>query len=299
MAEKDITEKILLAYNDVFADVVNGLLFNGQQFIFPEDLVDQAPRASYKADGKIREIERDVAKRWLENNIRIACVGLENQTEPDANMVLRVYGYDGAEYRSQLLKENRNNPRYPVVTLVLYFGYKKHWDEPVWLHDAIDIPDIFKEYVPNIKINLFEIAYMSKEQLSCFHSDFRVVADYFVQKREKDDYIPSPDKLKHIEAVLQFLSVMTDDTRFEEVLNEEDESGKGGVHTMCDVLDRIEARGEARGEIRGAIKEAIRLYHEEMNLLPSEIERKIMTRFSLSEEEAGKFIEETLGLQPA
>ena len=113
-----------------------------------------------------------------------------------------------------------------------------------------------------------------------------VLADYFVQKREKDDYIPSPDKLKHIEAVLQLLSGMTDDTRFEDVLNEEDKSGKGGVHTMCDVLDRIESRGEARGEIRGAIKEAIRLYHEEMNLLPTEIERIIMIRFSLSEEEA-------------
>ena len=72
---------------------------------------------------------------------------------------------------------------------------KKHWDEPIWLHDAIDIPDIFKEYVPNIKINLFEVAYMTREQLSYFHSDFRIVADYFIQKREKNDYIPSPDKL--------------------------------------------------------------------------------------------------------
>lgn len=296
MAEKDITERILLAYNDVFADVVNGLLFKGQQFISPEDLVDQAPRASYKADGKIREIERDVAKRWLKNNIRIACVGLENQTEPDADMVLRVYGYDGAEYRSQLLKENLNNPRYPVVTLVLYFGYKKHWDEPIWLHDAIDIPDIFKEYVPNIKINLFEIAYMTREQLSYFHSDFRIVADYFIQKREKNDYVPSPDRLEHVEAVLQLLSVMTDDTRFEDILNKKDESGKeGGVHTMCDVLDRI----EAKGEIKGAIKEAIRLYHEEMNLLPSEIEKKIMVRFSLSKAEAENYIIETLGVQPA
>ena len=120
MAEKDITERILLAYNDVFADVVNGLLFKGQQFISPEDLVDQAPRASYKADGKIRGIERDVAKRWLKNNIRIACVGLENQTEPDADMVLRVYGYDGAEYRSQLLKENLNNPRHSHIGLCTY-----------------------------------------------------------------------------------------------------------------------------------------------------------------------------------
>ena len=58
----------------------------------------------------------------MKNNIRIACIGFENQTEPDADMPLRVYSYDGAEYRSQLLKENRGNPRYPVVTLILYFG---------------------------------------------------------------------------------------------------------------------------------------------------------------------------------
>ena len=29
MGEKDITEKILEDYNDVFADIINGLLFQG------------------------------------------------------------------------------------------------------------------------------------------------------------------------------------------------------------------------------------------------------------------------------
>lgn len=60
MAEKDITEKILESYNDVFADIVNVLLFDGEQVIKPDELEDQAPRSAYKADGKIREIERDV-----------------------------------------------------------------------------------------------------------------------------------------------------------------------------------------------------------------------------------------------
>ena len=59
MAEKDITEKILLSYEDVFADIVNALLFKGERIIQMEDLVDQAPRAAYKADGKVREMERD------------------------------------------------------------------------------------------------------------------------------------------------------------------------------------------------------------------------------------------------
>ena len=32
MGEKDITEKILADYNDVFADIMNGLLFAGTDF---------------------------------------------------------------------------------------------------------------------------------------------------------------------------------------------------------------------------------------------------------------------------
>ena len=38
MAEKDITEKILADYNDVFADIVNVLLFDGRQVVSADDL---------------------------------------------------------------------------------------------------------------------------------------------------------------------------------------------------------------------------------------------------------------------
>ena len=157
-------------------------------------------------------------------------------------------------------------------------------------------------------INVFEIAYLSDEELNRFHSDFRIVADYFVQMQSSGEYIPSREEIKHVEAVLQLLRVMTDDTRFEDVLNKEDgEEGTGGVHTMCEFLDRVEARGEARGvaigEARGVaigeIRGAIKIYCEEMNLPPSEIVKKIMARFSLERPAAEKYVEETLGLQPA
>jgi len=36
MGQKDIAEKILEDYNDVFADIINGLLFDGVQEIKPE-----------------------------------------------------------------------------------------------------------------------------------------------------------------------------------------------------------------------------------------------------------------------
>lgn len=84
--------------------------------------------------------------------------------------------------------------------------------------------------------------------------EVRVVADYFVQKQRNGDYVPGREKLQHVEAVLQLLSVMTEDTRFEEVLNQDDGSDQGGVNNMCDVLDRVEARGVAIGEARGESK---------------------------------------------
>ena len=303
MSGKDISEKILFAFNDVFADIVNGLLFEGKQVISADDLSEQAPRAAYKADGKIREIERDVSKRWVKKNLQIACLGMENQTEPDPDMVLRVYGYDGAEYRSQLLRENRDKPRYPVITLVLYFGYAKHWDKPVYLYDTVPVPEIIKPYLSNIKINIFEIAFLSREKLDHFHSDFKTVADYFIQMRENGEYKPSPERLCHVEAVLQLLSVMTDDTRFEDVLNQKEIIQEGGVHNMNEWLDRVEAasraEGMAKGMAKGEIIGAIKLYRDEMHLTPVEITGKIMARFSLEKEEAEKYVAEVLGLQPA
>ena len=58
MAQKDASQKILESYNDVFSDIVNVLLFKGRKVLSEEELEDQAPRAYYKADGKIHEIER-------------------------------------------------------------------------------------------------------------------------------------------------------------------------------------------------------------------------------------------------
>ena len=65
MAERDMTEKHLEGYNDVFADVVNVLLFKGERRVKPEDLQDARARTLYKADGKLHEQERDVSKLWV------------------------------------------------------------------------------------------------------------------------------------------------------------------------------------------------------------------------------------------
>ncbi len=256
MGEKDIVEKTLEAYNEVFADIVNVLLFNGEEIIRPEELEDQTPRAMYKADDKIREVERDVVKRWVKNNIRIACIGMENQTKADPYISLRALSYDGVEYRSQLRDLKKGVKPSPVVTLVLYFDYRGHWNEPLSIHEALNVPEYLKPYVPDVKVNLFEIAYLSWEQVNLFRSDFREVARFFVQMRENGDYKPSNDELKHVEAVLQLLNVMDNDHRFAAYLDEKEKAK--GARSMSEWLTRVinenQAIGRAEGRAEGRVE---------------------------------------------
>ena len=64
MGEKDITQKLLEEYNDVFADIVNVLLFNGKQIIHEDELSPTGSISQYKVGKTIHEQERDVPKFW-------------------------------------------------------------------------------------------------------------------------------------------------------------------------------------------------------------------------------------------
>ena len=251
MKDKDIAEKILEDYPDVFADIVNGFLFNGNEVVRSEELEDMKLRSAYRAELKLHDMERDVAKRWKKNGIRIACVGFENQTAPDSRMVLRVLGYDGAEYRAQCLKENRNNAPYPVITIVLYFGYEQRWTAAKSLYEAVRVPDELKPFVTDTKINVFEVAWLTDDQVAKFKSDFRIVADYFVQKRKTGTYIGSRDTMRHVYEVLQLLSVMEHVDYLERAVVER--RVKGGERDMSSIFDQYIKEGEARGEARGVI----------------------------------------------
>ena len=98
------------------------------------------------------------------------------------------------------------------------------------------------------RMNLYEIAYLSDEQVQMFTSDFKIVADYFVQMRKNKDYTASEVTIKHVHELLQLMAVMTRDNRFEKVYSPDMERG---TTTMCEVLDRVENRGIQKGIIQG------------------------------------------------
>lgn len=64
MSTKDIAEKHLFNHAEIFADIINVLLFHGKQVVNKDDLKDSKARTQLKIDGGLHEQERDVVKYW-------------------------------------------------------------------------------------------------------------------------------------------------------------------------------------------------------------------------------------------
>ncbi len=292
MGAKDITEKILADFNDVFADIINGVLFDGKQVVSEHALENVKDRSQYKFNNKIHEQERDLAKRWIPYKICFALYGLEHETDAEPYMPMRIIGYDGAAYRGQLTKRERDRPNFPVITIVLYFG-TKHWDQPRTLYECMNIQENLKPFVSDYKINVVEIAFLD-DKLDNFHSDFRIIAEYFVNKRRNIEYTPSAQEIQHVDEFLKLLQALTGDDRYFDVLNLlQKEAKKEGVN-MCEILDKVENRGIAIGEIRGREKmadeinqlNAILLKQNRMDdlrrtLADQNYQRQLMTEFGI------------------
>lgn len=117
----------------------------------------------------------------------------------------------------------------------------------------MNIQENLKPFVSDYKINVVEVAFLD-DKLDNFHSDFRIIAEYFVNKRRNIEYTPSAQEIQHVDEFLKLLQALTGDDRYFDVLNLlQKEAKKEGVN-MCEILDKVENRGIAIGEIRGEIR---------------------------------------------
>ena len=206
MAQKDLTQKNLEAYPDVFADALNALYHSGRQVIKEEDLQPAPTESFYLAgDSGLKNLFQDVGMYLVRNGQIKMRYMLENHTKVERRMVLRKAGYEGAIYRRQL--------------------EEKHVDD--------------------VRMDVFEMAYLSADVRKRFRSDLRIIVDYLAEGKEYD---PGDRVIRHPEALLQMLYALTGDTRYRNLSKEVD--GKENVK-MCELLDKYEKRGERRGEKRG------------------------------------------------
>ena len=105
------------------------------------------------------------------------------------------------------------------------------------------------------KINVLDVAFLDKEEIDKFSSDFKVLADYFYQIRKNKVYeVPSDTNyLKYPAQLVQTLSAITGDSDFKNAYNEYVEKNKeGGPIKMTRIMDTylpyIKAKAEGREE---------------------------------------------------
>ena len=145
----------------------------------------------------------------------------------------------------------------------------------------MNIPKELDPYVNDYKMEVFEIAWLTDEQLEMFKSDFKVVARFFVNKRRNPDYVADdPTEIQHVDEVLKLLSVMTGDRDYEKVICDE---MKGQVKSMCDVAERLKNIGRQEGFQAGRSEERINAVKFAISLGASE--EKILTQYSKEEYE--------------
>lgn len=111
-----------------------------------------------------------------------------------------------------------------------------------------------------------------------------------MQMRKNGKYIPTKQPLVHAKEVLQTMSVLTQDNRFEEAYEQNEEEPKN----MCEALDIVENRGMQTGRREGRIIEYIDIRREDG--YPEEsILQGIITKFDLTEEQAEKYMQDEIG----
>ena len=258
MGEKDVLEKKLLMFNDVFADFVNGIMFDGKDVVKEDELVDLSGWSHYKGDdSKHRFQDRDVVKLWKKENVVISLIGIENQDIPDEDMVFRVISYDGASYRTQLVEKERRKRKketeningkvdiFPVITFVIYYG-EEEWKHETTLHKRLNLDSELKHYVSDYSINLIDLKKLSEDDINKFKKDFKLIADYMVKgSKHKADRID----LNHPEEVSELILRLTGEELPFEV--ECEEGGNNMEKFFEPMFERAEARGRAEGRAEG------------------------------------------------
>lgn len=251
MGQKDLAEKQLEAYPDVFADIINALLYHGKQVVRVAELHAAPTETLYsRKNGKLHNQFHDVSKYVMRNgNIELQYT-LENETQARRKMVLRKAGYEGAIYREQYDKEES----YPVISCVLHWG-KGRWRQPnnlFALWGDKKIPEEAKEYIDDIRLYAFDMRNLSKEVRELFKSDMRIIVDYLAEGK---DYVPTNQTILHPEAVLRMLKELTEDAEYDKIIAESKklENENGGV-TMCELLDKYWNGGITQGITQGKIE---------------------------------------------
>ena len=309
MGQKDLYQSDFYEDKGRFADVFNGVLFDGKKVMKPEELetVDSVITHLPETE-KGKKVIADKICKWCGRYVSV--VVLENQSYVDYRMVLRVmeaevmnyekqrreqyqqnkkqgYEYRDDEYLSKMRKDQK---LIPVITVVLYLGKDKLWDGAKSLHEMLEMDEEVKPFVNDFKLNLFD--YHDSRDFSKFQTENRLLFEMLSCQKDKEkmkEVLKSHSKNGMVdkESAKAILGIIRVDINLENIMKKDEDDRE--VYDMCQAFEdykeegRIEGKREGREE--GALEMAI------------ETAKKLMRKQKLSFEAVAELLELPLGMQ--
>ncbi|MCM1216739.1 MAG: Rpn family recombination-promoting nuclease/putative transposase [Lachnospiraceae bacterium] len=249
----DIPQKELESYPDVFADILNALVYGGEQVVDLRHLSQAGTETRYRdQERRLRNQYEDLGRYETdeEGHARILYL-LANQSRTDSRMLLRKCGYVGGCYRGQY--EQQMKEICPVMELVLYWG-KKRWRTSRSMREFFKRKAIHPtawRYIDNERLHVFEMRHLSRDIIGRFRSDMRIILEYLADEESVDKL---EHEVSHPEALLEVMQALSGDDRYGTVIDNlmrEEKTKEGGKWTVCKLMDKYWGGGLQQGRQEG------------------------------------------------
>lgn len=280
MGREDVYENDYLEDPEIFADLVNGVLYEGKQIVKAKDLSEQDGELRSISKGNVKKLIRDKVRLW--NGMVLAVLSVENQTKIDYGMVIRAMLAESMAYDRQRKKVNeklraekeevtsdefisgmRKEDKFiPVITIVVYFGKEKPWDGARTLYELLDMQgkeDKIVPYISNYRLNLFD--FHEHDSFEQFHTELRSFFEFLRYSGEKERL---KEKLELHEKEYEKLSgqakvLLTKLTNIREIPGVGEEAFERGEFSMCKAFEDMREEGKLEGKIEGRAEELIEM----------------------------------------
>jgi len=278
MGQKDLYQSDFYEDNRRFADVFNGVLFEGKEIVKPEELEEaDSVLVSLMNNSRGKKVICDKIRKWKGKYISIMV--LEAQSYVDYGMVFRVmeaealgYGkqkkqrfqnkynkkvkFDSHEYLSQM---KRGEKFIPIITLVLYLGKERIWDGETSLYGMLELEEELRPYVNDFKLNLFD--YHNCDDFKRFKTENRLLFDILSSAGDKKKMLRLLKEEKEYgrldeESAKAILGILGTKIEIEKIKTEDE---KGELrYDMCKAFDDYKEEGRQEGRRSGELAMAIK-----------------------------------------
>ena len=280
LGKKDIAEKLYTENNQVFADIVNYMVYDGAEIVHPVDLMELGSEELMLKGEDKQQRYRDVMKKAVIRQDKDAIymlVSLENQSEVHYAMPVRNMLNDAMRYMRQVEQIRRErfqqgrqrnqmqehtpiegqihaeflsgmteqDKLLPIITIVILFQ-DQTWNGPKSIHEMLNTTDpAVLKYVQDYKIHVIAPADMTEDELRKFQSSMREVLNFIKYSKDKRKLAQimqaDAERFKHMEReAVQLLNLVTG---AEMEMDEEEE-----VVNMCKAIQDMRKEERELGQ---------------------------------------------------